>query len=507
MPPRIPNLSKQSARTETEAVQIDRASNDFGAPPSISPAIRKSISGRQYSCIVSNLEVQFIDETNDNTRYQTDINGYLPLPTPKLTKAGKIAAHQPYISKQPVKWWKAQCGFRGLPVNGNLRDLQDRIRGHGEGGLSKTMKEACVKLKEDYVLKNDGAVEQIWIRGDKNEKAKLWPKRLLCEFLEEHRGSDKETLVVEVDDWGEKIQNVSRDLRISCEMRKMPDYRTGQRLVVLGLNEQSVRSKIAETDRDIQRSTLRARQEKELYEQEGREDFDRRFHLAQSKKGGLKGEWNVSGEWEISCPHMEQQWGSEDNGCSLEIRFTKPNKSDLVQMFASFDFIAITGIFRFVNPGGLEDRQEETKKQLVHEETDEEDCTDDKSENSDDHESASAQFVFPKSSLPSSNTREFNFRWRGEETGEGEIQLQSDEKLCPVTFESPGALSGVFISGLAGKVEFKGIKQKSETKVKRSQKQKEATDWLNPDDEWRSRNEAAYESASKGRWGRRGRWG
>lgn len=186
-----------------EALHTDGTRMEIGAPPSISPAVHQPISGRQYSCLVSYegvRSVDFRDETNDDTKYETDTAGYLPLLTPKLTKAGKVAVHQPHIPKQTVKWWRAQCGFRGLPVGGNLRDLQDRIREHGNEGLSSTMKGACEKMEKEYVEKNSGAIEKIWSQGDNNEKAKLWPKRLLHESFMAHPGSSKEALVVEVDD-------------------------------------------------------------------------------------------------------------------------------------------------------------------------------------------------------------------------------------------------------------------------------------------------------------------
>ena len=470
-----------------EVVHADRARTSLGAPPSISPPVRESISGRLYSCLVNNAGVQFSDETNDKTKYEADIDRCLPLLTPKLTKAGKVAVHQPQIPKQSIKWWKAQCGFRGLPVGGNLRDLQDRIRDHGNGGPSKTMKEACEKMGKEYAVNNDAAIEEIWIRGDNNEKAKLWPERLLYESFVVNPGSNGETLlVVEVDGSGEKITNVSHHMKICCEMRKMPHHKTGQRRVVLGLDERSVRFKIAEMDRDAQRSVLRARQEKELREQETQDDFDRRFSLAQSEGASSKREWNVSGQWEISCPYMEQQWGSEDDGCSLKMSFSKPTETDLVQMSASFDFIAITGIVRFINPNAGEDTPEEGNSPRSHE-----DYSDEESEDSYGQGTTHAHFLFPKASLPSSRAREFSFRWRGEENGEGEIQLYSDKILCSMRFESSSALSGVFISDLTGEIEFKGIREESETE----------TDWSDPSDAWYSRNEAAYESARKGRWG------
>ena len=481
-----------------EVLHTDRVKKGLGAPPSISPPVRESISGRQYSCLVRNAGVQFSDEANDNTEYEAYIDGYLPLLTPKLTKAGKIAVHQPHIPKKSVKWWKAQCGFRGLFVSGNLRDLQDRIREHGNEGLSKTMKEACEKMEKDYVKYNNRAIEEIWIRANNNEKAKLWPERLLYESIVVDSDSGRETLVVEVDDWGEKIENVSRQMKICCEMRKMPDYRTGQRLVVVGLNEQTVRFKIAEIDRDIRSSVLRARQEQELQEQEAQDDFDRRFSLAQSKGKGSKGEWNVSGEWEISCPYMEKQWGSGGEGCHLEIGLAKPTGTGLVQMSASFDFIAITGIMRFINASAREDAQKEGKNPWSYE-----DYSDDESEDSYEHGPAPENFLFPNVSLPSSSVREFTFRWRGEETGEGEIQLYSDQKVCSMTFKSPNALSGVFISDLTGEVEFKGIRQGPETETKRRwpQERRESADLSDPSYAWRSRDEAAYERARKGRWG------
>ena len=71
-----------------------------------------------------------------------------------------------------------------------------------------------------------------------------------------------------------------------------------------------------------------------------------------------------------------------------------------------------------------------------------------------------------------------------------------------MTFSSPNALSGVFISGLTGEIEFRGIRQgpKTETKSRWPQERDGAADWSDPSDAWHSRNEAAYERARTGRW-------
>ncbi len=110
---------------------------------------------------------------------------------------------------------------------------------------------------------------------------------------------------------------------------------------------------------------------------------------------------------------------------------------------------------------------------------------------------------FLRSSEPYQTGKRIWFEVRGEETGEGEIQLGSDQKVCSITFESPNALSGVFISDLTREVEFKGIRQGLETQTKRRwpEEARGATDLSDPDYAWHSRNEAAYERARTGRWG------
>lgn len=64
--------------------------SDLGTPPPLAPAVRQTISGREYSCLINDHGVLLYDETNENTRYEADLTSYLPLLTPQLTKAGKV---------------------------------------------------------------------------------------------------------------------------------------------------------------------------------------------------------------------------------------------------------------------------------------------------------------------------------------------------------------------------------------------------------------------------------
>jgi len=92
--------------------------------------------------------------------------------------------------------------------------------------------------------------------------------------------------------------------------------------------------------------------------------------------------------------------------------------------------------------------------------------------------------------LPSPRYPKWNYRWRGEETGEGEIQLYSEEKLCSVTFGEPGGteLVGIFDSDLTGRIDFTGMK----TGV--------TAGGGDVDSAWNSWSERAYESERVGRW-------
>ena len=107
-----------------------------------------------------------------------------------------------------------------------------------------------------------------------------------------------------------------------------------------------------------------------------------------------------------------------------------------------FDFIAFTGVMRFVRTTTSEDTQ------VTDDETN--DSNENDTEDSDHPSPIDDEFCLPKNALPSSSTKELKFRRRGEETGEGEIRDGSNSRLSSMTFESPNALRG-FFSGMYGR--------------------------------------------------------
>ena len=277
------------------------------------------------------------------------------------------------------------------------------------------------------------------------------------------------------------------------------------RWIVIGKDRSAVSEKI----REISRETARARQQV----QELKAERTRKLHgdlMATTKLSAKNKKWDVTGSWTISCPYMKEQWGQGDSDCSLDIIMTVSDGRK--QMWAQFDFIAITGIFRFISPVPTDHRtgkQQSSKSgtssrvkggragQRGHgtgefdvEEEDDEESSEEDEDDEDDESPTPDEFYLSKLDHPSSKHPTWNYRWRGEETGEGEIQLYSDKKLCSITFSGPGGtkLVGIFDSGITGRIDFTGVRTGA------------TAGGGNPDSEWQNRSEQAYERARVGRW-------
>ncbi|KAI1607879.1 hypothetical protein EDD37DRAFT_614597 [Exophiala viscosa] len=485
----------------------------------------------------------FWDESNDRTTYQADIAHFLPLLTEETTKAEKVVGRQSTIPEQSLNWWKAQCRYRGLPNDGSIRDLQARIRGHPGSGMSSSMEELLEKMKRQYELKNIRAIERNWSSASGDEKAKQWPRRFLCETLLPQTGAGEDAIAVKLDDRGHGIREacLQLDLRFLTLSPLVEPLIGTDCIFVAGTTRQAVTFKAAEIDRYARRAALRANfteedgydegeeedgEEKEQDEEEDedeegdeeeeedeekeeeeegeskqartRKEFYTQFNLAKSKETKSKGQWDVSGTWKVLCPHLEEQYGHRsDQGCNLVIRLTQPRPDGLVQLFGFFEFVALTGVLRFVNPKPPTLVEEE---EYTDSDENEVGYDDDESE---EEGSTPTQFLFSKAALPSSKNQNVSFRWRGEETGEGEIQLYSDLDLCSLTFESPHALSGILSSSLAGDCEFQGFKEGFDAPPKSNELKRQASPRhiSDPGYDWSRLSEAAYNRARLRRWG------
>ncbi|KAI9838043.1 MAG: hypothetical protein M1819_006197 [Sarea resinae] len=184
--------------------------------------------------------------------------------------------------------------------------------------------------------------------------------------------------------------------------------------------------------------------------------------------------WDIEGAWEISCPYIEDNWGGDEDGLTLDV-FSSGN-----QISATFDFTVVTGVFRFCDPSTtaavhLKPAAATSSSKNKRKRNDAEDT---------------AKFLFrDKKNMPSPSHTTLPFRWRGEETGEHEIQLGSDEKLCSVTFRSAKKLEGFLEGAMFAKTRFTGTKLGAAS-----------SKGPDPDGQWSNRDERAYEEARRNRW-------
>ena len=481
---------------------------DLGPPllPTVIAPLEVTLNGGKFTCSGDGL-------VKNEHKFDPNMRNYLPLLEPVRTKTGKVRFHQPDITKQPLAYWKAQCVFRGLTQGGTVSGLQDRLRSSDVGMitlLAKTEKELNKKFRE----KNAAIRDERWNSAESNEqKAEMDPRRFLQEFfhLDGMKESSHQGDAVVLKTVNRSILHQAADsLRLEHHSVDAPDTdggrsRTDNRWIIIS----KTRSALNQKSQIISRE--RARMQRILEDE--RNERTRKLNksiTAETKKLG-KEVWDVTGNWTIKCPKIESNWGNANRALTLEIHIS--NTSEGKQMWAEFDFNVINGIFRFINPASKAPTKKSSQAQAssTHskrkrtnnkEEVENDDDDDDEEEDEDedgglceqdsDNSSTPEEFILSAKDQPSPKCPMWDFRWRGEETGEGQIQLSSEKYLCSIKFYGTGGckLTGTFEADFTERVEFTGLKI-GKGRSNRS----------DPTDEWQRRNERQYEAARVGRWG------
>ena len=465
--------------------------------PIVCSPLTVSVGSQTYTCSGRGLE-------HNGHKFDNGVKGYLPLLEPKKTKAGKIAVHQPHIQKQPSQYWKAQCLFRNLNQSGTIPVLQNRLR-ESNSGMDGKLREIEIRMNQEFLEKNARCRDDKWATLETNEqKAEADPSR----FLRETFAEDSLVDVVVLKTHGRsELHEAAKPLGLQTVSENAPLNSDGSRpsidrWIIIG----RTRSHLSKEQSKIGCEALRMKQ----LAAKLRTDRTERLHkevIKKSKVTGPRGTWDVTGAWKISCPYMEEQWGDGDDECSLELYIT--DTTDGQQMWATFDFIVYTGVMRFVKPASestppalkptstLKRKRAESEDENDDEEEECEDGESTGSESYDDEDGesddlGSAEFLLESGQKPSPKQAIWNFRWRGEETGEGEIALGSDDKMCEIKFggQSGTELSGTIHTDIAGSCDFKGWKTGPLT----------STPMISVGEEWERRSKRAYEFARVARW-------
>jgi hypothetical protein len=206
---------------------------------------------------------------------------------------------------------------------------------------------------------------------------------------------------------------------------------------VIGRKTAHVAAKIQET----QHKASRAYQQW----QENQNDDDKEAHAAIISDPRRGAPWHVTGFWRIKCPKIEGGYDAEN----LFFNISHDWVADNLQMFGEFDFGIVKGVLRFQKPTPARTRSVVAKETKLA-------ASESRAETGDNNKN----FDLLLNDEPSPRNSTWNFRWRGEETGESEIQRFSDRKVCSVTFSGLGdcELTGIFHNEYVSDCTFSGMK-------------------------------------------------
>jgi hypothetical protein len=387
----------------------------------------------------------------------------LPPLHPVLTKAGKVAKRQPIPPKRPLTWWKAQCVFRGLKQQGKIEDLQSRLR--SAGGMLEELRALEAQLDEEFRRKNAAAREERWARLETDgQKADEDAERFL---LEKYRGANPAREAVIIKTYSRyALHAAAQDLGLDHESVEAPpssDKHGIDKWIIIGPNHSIVAAKA----REVAQEAVRMQQQiKDVRE----ERIKKQHAELVSREGATPNmNWDVSGTWVIDCPYIEEQWGDQgQDECELVIGFSPA--SDGMRMWASFNFIVLTGVFRFARHGQDLDVEEEGDRDQSEDEMEEEYGYE--SGLNEDRPVPKPRTAIPTSNASQINTvrpspanRRWEYKWRGSETGEGELQIEFECQMGSITFGGPGGteLFGEFESSLTDRIDFTGRKIRNDS--------------------------------------------
>lgn len=330
------------------------------------------------------------------------------------------------------------------------------------------------KLGRDYREKQHAAVEVQWAGLDDDEKPGIDPGRFLGERFPGKKSKEKNVVMVKLSNRHE-FQELAGKMGLFSMYREIPRGSENgpylSRYVAVGRSKDAVYAYFKNMDRE---SGLKRKREEEVEEKE-----TRKRHQQVVKQSGKWKDWDVTGKWKIECDAFES-----DDDLTLNIYLDKSNGT---QMYGKFDFGMVTGVLRFEKQAS--DSGCSAKKQKVkygYEDMNEEDGEDEWS----GRRSPTAESFYLDSALPSSKHPTWTYRWRGEETGEGEIQLGSDNEVFQIAFGGPKGteLEGTFGACFTGNCRFTGRKVGLGTASS-----------IDIGYEWVKRNADAYERARVGR--------
>ncbi|KAF2495520.1 hypothetical protein BU16DRAFT_391671 [Lophium mytilinum] len=437
---------------------------------------------------------------------------------PRHYKTGTVMKVYKAASKKPRNWWRAQCAFRGVPEDGE-KEMLWKLKGAAPNVVLPELVELEKEVKTRWDAKHEAAVKR---EKAKREKAKRKIvddkiKALTVALLDKE--SEQEVLVYK-NDWhgveeaAESLGLVVKAFDWAQVRRRFPCDQYYGLCIVVGTSEAAVDAQLAtlrQEEQDLIKVKEQAAREREqveeLRERTEREEQARKV-AAVAKESERNGSWDVTGTWKIFSDAIEEKYLCDDrDGMTLTI-YRHVDKKGRIQMYAEFNFSICEGWMRFETQDeaakAMDARASTGQKRKRHDDSDEdEDEDEDKDEDEDeygydsDHASNDLSqkiFYLLPTEVPSLSEPTWTYRWRGRETGEGEIEVMADqEKEMSMTFSGRGGakLKGTWsCQNYVGTVEFHGFKTSMGI----------TPDRVRIQSEWRSLSEKAWNRECARRW-------
>ncbi|KAH8812324.1 hypothetical protein F5884DRAFT_669108 [Xylogone sp. PMI_703] len=204
-------------------------------------------------------------------------------------------------------------------------------------------------------------------------------------------------------------------------------------------------------------------------------------------------EWNVAGKYRISFPAVTENW-STHHELSMTIYMQKTPKGP--RMFAEFDFGMLGGYMQFErqqSDNKTKAAKRDAKNPSSKRKRDDVECESDEGDFWDEEcrSPTPEQFHLGSIATPSAEHSTWNYRWRGREEGEREIQLSSDQKLNKFKFLDPRGtkIEGTFKCEYFDESKFAGEKIEPEVACK-----------IDISQQWGYLNERAWNRECITRW-------
>lgn len=424
-----------------------------------------------------------------------DVDQYCP-PLIRI-KNGNVAKRQPHVRQMGADYWKSQCSFRHLKTSGRVDELKDRIRERDRS------KDIVIKQELDRIR---GLLNAHYEQQEKEDTERWWQnpltklerkiesdaQRALAELLERDPAVRNSVLVIRTSTtalsyWAAKFGLACQNAEPAQSMISVTDdgLSWGSWTVIGGAD--MVQQQVNKMSEQVELETQREKARQDAAREARRVEKQNR-HAALINEARRQDDWDLTGSWSIKCTELatfsdetrarlfmevfvddydlndvrgpDDQSGDEEDHDEEEVidqqrpRAAVTSRDTHIPRYcANFNFGVIEGVMRIYPPA------------------------------------ASRSNTAPFKISSDSN---FEYIWRGRETGESKIQTTADEHVLPITFGDHGTtFEGTFHCEFLRPVRIVG------QKVSHGRGRK-----MSSDEGWRGLSERGWERERRTRWGR-----